>query len=976
MCTPISLFSSWLARRLASVCLLLLTLMLATQALATPPSIISPASGTALSSVAVGQSMSITITAVKGTNDPYTWAECDNADPNYGLSYNPPCVPPGLTLDDSPGGLTTTLHGTPTTPGNYTFAISLLDDFSEVGVATYTLVVTGGATPTLTQITPPAGSTAGGTTVTLTGTNLTGATAVSFGGTAASSFTVNNATTITATTPVHAAGAVNVVATTSNGTATLTNGYTYALPAPTAGAVSATVAANSSANPITLSLGGGAATSVTVSSAASHGTATASGTSITYTPTAGYSGPDSFTYTATNASGTSSPGMVSITVSAPTLVLSPASGALAGGSTGSAYSHTISASGGTAPYSYAITAGSLPAGLSLNTANGVISGTPSGSGSSNFTVTATDANNATGSNAYSITISGLAPTAGAVSATVAANSSANPITLSLGGGAATSVTVSSAASHGTATASGTSITYTPTAGYSGPDSFTYTATNASGTSSPGMVSITVTPSLPVVGDVTITVPVNSVNYLIPVNLSGGVANSVAVTTAPGHGTVMVSGTSIRYTPTAGYSGGDSFTYTATNAAGTSPPARVSISMTRPDPSKNADVAGLIGAQADVAKRFTRAQITNFQSRLEWLHRRLDNAGSRVSMLEQAVPVALPGQQQARAVTTSHVPANGFAPFTDAGSVTSQTTGIGFARAERVSARQQAPSFNIGGKTNNFGDTGLDVWSAGVINIGHDKESDLRFTTSGISFGADQRLNDELVLGMGVGFGHERQTIGNGGSRSSANDYSLSVYGTYQPLPAVFIDGVIGVGLMNIDMRRYVPEVGSEAQASRTGRQWFASLSGAYEFQHEHFILSPYGRVDVALTQLDAVTESGADIHNLAYFSQRVPMTKVALGLRGESTVVLDSFTMRPYFRLEYQRDLESPGAARMAYADDMSGAVYQILATGVARNSLVFGLGSDFLFRRVWIVSGRYQYTNNSGAMTMHTFGLEVRRSF
>ena len=201
------------------------------------------------------------------------------------------------------------------------------------------------------------------------------------GAPAASSFTVNNATTITATTPVHAAGAVNVVATTSNGTATLTNGYTYALPAPTAGAVSATVAANSSANPITLSLGGGAATSVTVSSAASHGTATASGTSITYTPTAGYSGPDSFTYTATNASGTSSPGMVSITVSAPTLVLSPASGALAGGSTGSAYSHTISASGGTAPYSYAITAGSLPAGLSLNTANGVISGTPSGSGS-------------------------------------------------------------------------------------------------------------------------------------------------------------------------------------------------------------------------------------------------------------------------------------------------------------------------------------------------------------------------------------------------------------------------------------------------------------------------------------------------------------------------------------------------------------------------------------------------------------------
>ncbi|WP_339427059.1 Ig-like domain-containing protein, partial [Pseudomonas proteolytica] len=70
---------------------------------------------------------------------------------------------------------------------------------------------------------------------------------------------------------------------------------TISAASPIAGAVSTTVAANSSANTITLNLSGGAATSVAVASAASHGTATASGTSITYTPTAGYSGADSFT---------------------------------------------------------------------------------------------------------------------------------------------------------------------------------------------------------------------------------------------------------------------------------------------------------------------------------------------------------------------------------------------------------------------------------------------------------------------------------------------------------------------------------------------------------------------------------------------------------------------------------------------------------------------------------------------------------
>ncbi|MGY3909028.1 Ig domain-containing protein, partial [Aeromonas bestiarum] len=72
---------------------------------------------------------------------------------------------------------------------------------------------------------------------------------------------------------------------------------------------------------------------------------------------------------------------------------------LSNGTVGTSYSATLTASGGTAPYTYAITAGSLPAGLSLNTSTGAISGTPSASGTSNLTVTATDANSATGSQA-------------------------------------------------------------------------------------------------------------------------------------------------------------------------------------------------------------------------------------------------------------------------------------------------------------------------------------------------------------------------------------------------------------------------------------------------------------------------------------------------------------------------------------------------------------------------------------------------
>lgn len=106
-----------------------------------------------------------------------------------------------------------------------------------VNVGTYQLVITDGpcsttplsttvaldnAAPTITGFTPAVAST--GETVTITGTNFTGATAVQFGGVAASSFVVNSATSISA---VVGAGASGSVAVTTAGGAVSRAGFTY-----------------------------------------------------------------------------------------------------------------------------------------------------------------------------------------------------------------------------------------------------------------------------------------------------------------------------------------------------------------------------------------------------------------------------------------------------------------------------------------------------------------------------------------------------------------------------------------------------------------------------------------------------------------------------------------------------------------------------------------------------------------------------
>ncbi len=79
-------------------------------------------------------------------------------------------------------------------------------------------VYSAAASPTVTAVSPNSGGTVGGTLVTITGSNFSSASAVTFGSTAATSFTVMSATTILATAPSATAGTVDVTVTTPSGT--------------------------------------------------------------------------------------------------------------------------------------------------------------------------------------------------------------------------------------------------------------------------------------------------------------------------------------------------------------------------------------------------------------------------------------------------------------------------------------------------------------------------------------------------------------------------------------------------------------------------------------------------------------------------------------------------------------------------------------------------------------------------------------
>ncbi|WP_426289361.1 putative Ig domain-containing protein [Ensifer adhaerens] len=346
-------------------------------------------------------------------------------------------------------------------------------------------------------------------------------------------------------------------------------GLIVRVQAPIAGTTTITVAANSTGNVIAPNLSGGAAASLAIVSAPSHGTATVAGTSFHYTPAAGFSGTDSFSYSATNATGTSAPATVTVTVSPPIFSFTPAPGSFPGATVAEPYDQTITAANGTGPYSYTVISSALPAGLTL-AANGRLSGTPTVDGNFNFTIEATDANGATGSVTYSLAVAVEAPSAGAVALTVAANSTANVISPSISGGAAASLAIASPPSRGNTSVSGLQILYTPQHGYSGTDSFTYTATNATGTSTPATVTVTVSPPVLVFSPTggTLAAAVAGVSYSQSLTASAGTAPYLYQVTSgalPGGLTLDPVSGAISGRP--GADGDFAFTVTATDANG-------------------------------------------------------------------------------------------------------------------------------------------------------------------------------------------------------------------------------------------------------------------------------------------------------------------------------------------------------------------------------------------------------------------------
>jgi uncharacterized repeat protein (TIGR01451 family) len=350
--------------------------------------------------------------------------------------------------------------------------------------------------------------------------------------------------------------------------------------------------------------------SVTIVSGPSHGSITSIDPvtgAVTYNPTTGYTGADSFTYQVCDSAIPAQCSQAGVSITVRTTLLTPPTARPDGASTNEGTQVVIdvrandSQGSGTSWSSETVIVPAAFGTTSVNASNGQITYTPTGYyyGPDSFIYQICDNNGLCDTALVSIDVLRVdhAPTANNDTATVTENSAVvitvlandtdpeNNIDVS-------SVTVQSGPSHGsTSTNSSGTVTYTPTTGYYGSDSFTYTVCDTTSPtplcSGTATVSITVNQAAPAAADDSYDVHKNVALSVAAPGVLGNDSDPNGLTLHPvlgtdvSHGVLVLNADgSFTYTPTSGYTGPDSFTYQAcTPAPGSLCSATVTVSLT-------------------------------------------------------------------------------------------------------------------------------------------------------------------------------------------------------------------------------------------------------------------------------------------------------------------------------------------------------------------------------------------------------------
>ena len=264
-----------------------------------------------------------------------------------------------------------------------------------------------------------------------------------------------------------------------------------------------------------------------------------------------------------------------------------------------------------------------------------------------------------------------------------------------------------------------------------------------------------------------------------------------------------------------------------------------------------------------------------------------------------------------------------------------------------------------------------LWTAGEISVhsfgDENNKSSREIDAGSISLGVDKKINDNQLYGFAIQYGDSEADIGSSGTSVDSENISLSIYGTKPHNDDQFVEGLIGVGKIDSDLKR-VSGVNT-LTGQRDGQQIFSSINYGKKIEKDNRNITPLVKLNLGYTELDEYSETGTNA--LKYHKQTFETGLISTGFEIDQISEFKNSTFKPYGALDYSLDFSSSSNAKMNYVSD-SSTIYTYSSGGNSTNYLNALIGFDYSNQKGLSVNSSYKRKqgDNSEKADIFNFGL------
>lgn len=348
-----------------------------------------------------------------------------------------------------------------------------------------------------------------------------------------------------------------------------------------------------------------------------------------------------------------------------------------------------------------------------------------------------------------------------------------------------------------------------------------------------------------------------------------------------------------------------------------------------NPLDDKDFVGLLKAQTETAKRLIQQSTTSVLKRMEWLRRNKD-----------------------------------------ANKLSHQGVNVNFTDSDLNDLSDTLQFSNLLNQSADLFSNDWALWSEGNITLGEfdaNGISSLRdVKTNGITFGIDNKIDANHILGLALRIGKDDVDIGSSGHALDTDTYSLSLYGTMPYDEKTYIDGTLGISLLDMNLTR--SHASGTLTGSREGKQLFGSLVYSAVLEENLIKITPYGRIDGGYTILSSFSDTGT-VAAIKYDEQKITSAMISLGILVDDEIEINNLKLNRYGRLEYGKDISSSSDAMVSYVA-VPNTKYILSIDDEESNNIRAAFGTDIETQYKWSYQFDYEVNHRSGSSHLNTFSV------